>query len=72
MNKLKDLLTGIDDGTSESSSDNELEVFADSVKQALELASDELAIDLSNLDYEILEKGNSGFFGIQLYRGVFG
>ncbi|MBN2040968.1 MAG: FapA family protein [Spirochaetes bacterium] len=64
MNKLKDLLISIDDDFSESSSDNEVEVYADSVKQALELASAELSIEISNLDYEIIEKGTSGFFGV--------
>lgn len=64
MNKLKDLLMTIEEGDEDVSSDNELDVFADSVKQALELASDELKTDISRLDYEIIEKGTSGFFGI--------
>ncbi len=46
------------------SPDNELDVFADSVKQALELASGEFKTDISRLDYEIIEKGTSGLFGI--------
>ncbi len=51
-------------------SENEIEVFADSVKQALELAAGELGVDISELDYQILEKGTSGFLGIgrQPYR----
>ncbi|MCP4133266.1 MAG: FapA family protein [bacterium] len=53
-----------------SGSEDSVEVFADSVKQALDLAAEELGIEVTNLDYEILEKGNSGFFGLgrQPYR----
>jgi len=52
------------------SGDNAVEVYADSVKQALELASKELKVDVSMLDYEIIEKGAAGLFGFgrQPYR----
>jgi len=67
MKNLKDLLKTIQD---DESSENEIEVYADSVKQALELAAGELGVDISELDYQILEKGTSGFMGIgrQPYR----
>jgi len=71
MTTLKDLFTEIDEGSS-GSDDNSVEVYADSVRQALELAAAELNIDVSSLDYEIVEKGTSGFFGIgrQPYRVI--
>ncbi|HOJ28511.1 MAG TPA: FapA family protein [Spirochaetota bacterium] len=67
MKNLKDLMKTIQD---DESSENEIEVYADSVKQALELAAGELGVDISELDYQILEKGTSGFLGIgrQPYR----
>jgi len=43
---------------------DEVEVKADSLKQALELASDTMKTDIGNLDYEIIEKGSKGFAGI--------
>ena len=61
MAGIKDLLQGIAD---DENSEEEVEVFADSVRQALDLASKELHVDVSQLDYEILEKGTSGFFGV--------
>jgi len=52
-------------GDAGDSSDGEsVEVYADSIKQALELAAEDLGIDISMLDYTILEKGTGGFFGI--------
>ena len=60
MSKLKELLKGIDDG---SAALDELEVYADSVKQALALAADTLQVEISDLDYEILAKGTKGFMG---------
>ncbi len=50
--------------------DSGVEVYADSVRQALELAAENLNVDITMLDYEILEKGTRGFFGIgrQPYR----
>ncbi len=69
MASLKDLFLEIEDGFNESD-DNAIEVYADSVKHALELASKELDIEVTLLDYEILEKGTKGIFGIgrQPYR----
>jgi len=61
MKNLKDLLTTIED---EESTEDEVEVYADSVRQALELAADELHLDISELDYEIIEKGTKGLLGM--------
>ncbi len=61
MKNLKDLLTAFDD---EESTEDEIEVYADSVRQALELAADELHLDISELDYEIIEKGTKGLLGM--------
>lgn len=63
MANLKNLLLSIDEGE-EDGIDDELEVYADSVKQALELAARDMAVDVSMLDYEILEKGTKGFLSI--------
>ncbi len=70
MANLKDIFLELEDGDTSAYDDNSVEVFADSVKQALELASRELNIDVSNLDYEVVEKGTKGIFGIgrQPYR----
>lgn len=40
-----------------------VEVLADSVPQALQMASAELGLTLDELDYEILAKGNRGLWG---------
>jgi uncharacterized protein len=64
MSNLKNFLKNIGDEGQDIPSGNDLEVFADSVKQALELASRELHADISTLDYEIIEKGNAGVLGI--------
>lgn len=64
MNKLKNLLQNIEDVSDNVTPDNEVEVLADSVKQALELASRDFKVDISMLDYEIMEKGTAGFLGI--------
>ena len=61
MKNLKDLLTTFED---EESTEDEVEVYADSVRQALELAADELHLDISELDYEIIEKGTKGLLGM--------
>lgn len=52
-----------------------IEVFADSLQEALLMASAELNLGMDTLDYEILKKGNSGFWGwgrlpyhIKIYR----
>ncbi len=63
MTKLKDLLVGIDEGEGQLD-ENAIEVYADSVRQALEMAAQELRVDVTMLDYDILEKGTSGFFGM--------
>ena len=60
MASLKDLFLEIEDTGSGDYDDNSIEVYADSVKQALEIASRELGVDISNLDYEVVEKGTKG------------
>jgi uncharacterized protein (DUF342 family) len=71
MATLKDLFMELENESPVFDS-NSIEVFADSVKQALELAAEELNVDVFSLDYEIVEKGTSGFFGIgrQPYRVI--
>jgi len=64
MTSLKDLFLEIDESESGEIDTNSLEVYADSVKQALEIASRELGVDISHLDYEVVEKGTKGLFGI--------
>jgi hypothetical protein len=64
MSNLKNFLKNIGDEGQDALSGNDVEVFADSVKQGLTLASRELNADISVLDYEILEKGTSGLLGI--------
>lgn len=63
MTKLKDLFLDID-MDEDQPGDDAIEVFADSLKQALDMAAREMKIDVSHLDYQILEKGASGFLGI--------
>lgn len=69
MTNLKDLFMEIDESV-DSREETGVEVYADSVKQALELAAENLNLDITMLDYEILEKGTRGFLGIgrQPYR----
>ncbi len=62
MGTLKELLRGIED--EEESSGEEVEVLADSVRQALEIASGALKLDVSALDYDIVQKGTRGFMGM--------
>jgi uncharacterized protein len=64
MSKLKNFISSLGEEDEDISSSNEIEIFADSLKQALELASNELNVEISMLDYSILEKGTSGFMGI--------
>ena len=68
MGNLKNLLKSIKDETEDipqsAPSDEEIEVYADSVKQALELSAKEFGVEISMLEYEILEKGTKGFVGI--------
>lgn len=59
MSRLKELIQTIDD-----SDDEEVEVYADSVRQALDLASKDLGVGVDELDYEVIDKGTSGFFGV--------
>lgn len=63
MANLKDLFMQIDGSPSGDYDDASIEVYADSVKQALELAARELNVDISQLDYEVVEKGTKGFLG---------
>ncbi len=63
MASLKDLFLEIDESSSVNYEDDSIEVYADSVKQALEIASGELNLDISHLDYEVVEKGTKGLFG---------
>lgn len=61
MSNLKELLRSID--TSDSG-EGDIEVYADSVRQGLEMAARELGVDISLLDYNIVERGKTGIFGI--------
>jgi predicted RNA-binding protein Jag len=61
MAKLKDLFLEIDDAP--PASDDAIEVYADSVKHALELAATDFNLDVTMLDYEIIKKGTKGLFG---------
>ncbi|HEY1407053.1 MAG TPA: flagellar assembly protein A, partial [Spirochaetota bacterium] len=60
MSRVKDLLRSLGDGSPEE----EIEVYADSIRQGLDLAAKDLGIRIDELDYEVLEKGTSGFFGV--------
>ncbi len=68
MGDLKSLLKSLDNDTEDvqqtSVSDEEIEVYSDSVKQALELSAKEFGTDISMLEYELVEKGTKGFIGI--------
>lgn len=63
MGSLKELLKDISRTDTLRGEDASIEVYADSVQQALELAAKELDTDVSALDYDILEKGTGGLFG---------
>jgi len=60
MSRVKDLLRSLGDGSPEE----EIEVFADSVRQGLDLAARDLGIRVDELDYEVMEKGTKGLFGV--------
>lgn len=60
MSGLKDLVSMLDDRGTE----DEVEVFADSVRQGLDLAARNLGVPVDDLDYEVIEKGTKGFFGV--------
>ncbi|MCU0820865.1 MAG: FapA family protein [Spirochaetes bacterium] len=68
MGDLKSLLKSLDveteDATPGVNPDEEIEVYSDSVKQALELSATEFGTEISMLEYEIVEKGTRGFIGI--------
>lgn len=68
MSNLKSLLKSLEDETEEpiesTAPADEIEVYADSVNQALEMSSKELGIEISMLEYEILEKGTKGILSI--------
>lgn len=61
MSRLKELMSEIEDV--EDQSDDGIEVYADSIREALDLAAEELDVDITVLDYEVLAKGTRGFFG---------
>lgn len=60
LKKIVSLLDEIDD----TDSSEEIEIVAFSIKEALEIASREFNTEVYNLEYEIIESGSSGFFGI--------
>lgn len=60
---LKKIISLIDE-IEDLESDEELEIVAFSIREALEIASKEFNTEIFNLDYEILEAGSNGFFGI--------
>ena len=62
MSKLKQLFSSFEE--EEKLLEDEVEVYADSVKQALKLAAEALNVDISSLEYEIAKKGSQGFFGM--------
>ncbi len=63
MANIKDVLMTLD-VSDDRSDENAVEVYADSVAHALELASKDLGIDVTLLDYQIIEKGTRGIMGI--------
>ncbi len=69
MASLKEMLMSIED---DENPEDEVEVLADSVRQALDVAARELGVDVSDLDYDIVEKGTKGIFGVgrQPYRVI--
>lgn len=72
MATLKDLFLEFEDDKAAETDDGSVEVFADSVNEALELAAADMGLDVSQLDYEVIEKGTKGIFGIgrQPYRVI--
>ncbi|MBN1497822.1 MAG: FapA family protein [Spirochaetes bacterium] len=63
MASIKDVFMSLD-VSDDRADENAVEVYADSVAQALELASKDLGVDVTLLDYQILEKGTRGFLGV--------
>ena len=72
MATLRDFFIDFADDDTGGFDESSVEVYADSVKEALELASQDLGVDISSLDYEVIEKGTKGIFGIgrQPYRVI--
>lgn len=65
LENLKKLLLALDlEEAEEEYSTTEIEVLADSLQQALEIGAVELGVSISDIDYEILQKGSSGYFGL--------
>ncbi|MDH4262626.1 MAG: FapA family protein [Spirochaetia bacterium] len=67
INKLKQALLSLELDSLESSIDDiptEVEVYADSVKEALVIGSQSLMTPMSQLEYEIVSKGSSGILGL--------
>ncbi|MCX8029771.1 MAG: FapA family protein [Brevinematales bacterium] len=60
IKKIISLLDEIEEDTNTE----ELEIVAFTINEALKIASKELNTEIFNLEYEIIESGNSGFFGI--------
>jgi hypothetical protein len=64
ISKLKKILNEMDnEEIQDSGEDNSIEVIADTVQEALDIASAELGIDVNHLDYTILQRGTKGFLG---------
>jgi len=66
LNSLQKALIAaeFDGNQNESNVPSELEVYADSLSEALKVASDTLYCSISDLEYEIVSKGKTGFIGI--------
>ncbi len=65
LEKLKKMLETLeDDQPGESGENSSIEVIADSINEALELAADELSVEVNRLDYKILQRGTKGLFGL--------
>lgn len=67
LNKFKQTLLALEIESLEQDGNeipDEVEVYADSVKEALMLGSQATMTPVSHLDYEIIGKGSSGIFGI--------
>ena len=63
MTTFRQLVQEID-FAEDDTSDDLIEVYADSVKQALQVAAEAFDADVLQLDYQILKKGSSGFLGM--------
>ena len=67
VSKLKSALVAFeieeDDNAYTKYATDRIEVLADSVQQALRIASQELKIPIEHLDYTILHRGKTGFLG---------